>query len=104
MVPSQGMAMATKAMVTKKSARPVPAPDGPPVRARILEAAFAAFAERGVADTSSLEMATPSWASRREIFADFVRKPDLIPDCIRARTLRLMPALDRPDTVDRAAP
>ena len=44
-------------MVTKKSAKPVPAPGGEsPVRARILEAAFSAFMERGFAETFGIEV------------------------------------------------
>src|SRR5437763_12688435 len=103
MVPSQGMAMATKAMVTKKSARPVPAPDGQsPVRARILEAAFAAFAERGFADTSTLEIATRARASKRELYAEFGSKQDMLVACIRQRAERLKLPLDLPEITDRA--
>ena len=94
--------MATKAMVTKKSARPVPAPDGPPVRARILEAAFAAFAERGFADTSTLEIATRARASKRELYAEFGSKQDMLVACIRQRAERLKLPLDLPEITDRA--
>ena len=54
-------------MVTKESAKPPAVPEGPsPVRARILEAAFSAFMERGFAETSTLEIATRARASKRE--------------------------------------
>ena len=49
-------------MVTKKSAKPPAVPEGPsPVRARILEAAFSAFMERGFAESSTLEIATRAY-------------------------------------------
>jgi len=90
-------------MVTKKSARPAPAPDGQnPVRARILEAAFAAFAERGFADTSTLEIATRARASKRELYAEFGSKQDMLVACIRQRAERLKLPLDLPEIIDRA--
>jgi len=90
-------------MVTKKSARPAPAPDGQnPVRARILEAAFAAFAERGFADTSTLEIATRARASKRELYAEFGSKQDMLVACIRQRAEQLKLPVDLPDIADRA--
>ena len=65
-------------MVTKKSAKPPAVPEGPsPVRARILEAAFSAFMERGFAETSTLEIATRARASKRELYAEFGSKQDM---------------------------
>jgi AcrR family transcriptional regulator len=90
-------------MVTKKSAKPVPATDGEsPVRARILEAAFSAFMERGFADTSTLEIATRARASKRELYAEFGSKQDMLVACIRQRAERLKLPVDLPDITDRA--
>src|ERR1044072_8949333 len=90
------------AMVTKKSAKAVPA-DGShtPVRARILEAAFSAFMERGFAETSTLEIATRARASKRELYAEFGSKQDMLLACIKARAERLRLPVDLPDITDR---
>src|SRR5689334_22983295 len=89
-------------MVTKKSARPVPAPaEQRPVRARILEAAFSAFMERGFAETSTLEIATRARASKRELYAEFGSKRDMLLACIRQRAERLKLPVDLPEITDR---
>lgn len=89
-------------MVTKKSAKPVPTPDGEnPVRARILEAAFSAFMERGFAATSTLEIATRARASKRELYAEFASKQDMLLACIRQRAERLRLPVDLPEISDR---
>src|SRR5215475_9660241 len=98
MVPSQG-----SAMVTKKSAKPPAVSEGQsPVRARILEAAFSAFMERGFADTSTLEIATRARASKRELYAEFGSKQDMLVACIRERAQRLKLPVDLPELTDRA--
>jgi AcrR family transcriptional regulator len=90
-------------MVTKKSANPVPAPAAQkPVRTRILEAAFSAFTERGFADTSTLEIATRARASKRELYAEFGSKQDMLVACIRERAQRLKLPVDLPELTDRA--
>lgn len=90
-------------MVTKKSAKAVPADSEPnPVRARILEAAFSAFAEHGFADTSTLEIATRARASKRELYAEFGSKQDMLVACIRQRAERLKLPVDLPEITDRA--
>jgi AcrR family transcriptional regulator len=90
-------------MVTKKSAKPVPAAGGrSPVRVRILEAAFSAFTERGFADTSTLEIATRARASKRELYAEFGSKQDMLVACIRERAERLKLPVDLPELSDRA--
>jgi AcrR family transcriptional regulator len=90
-------------MVTKKSAKPVPAFGGQtPVRARILEAAFSAFTERGFADTSTLEIATRARASKRELYAEFGSKQDMLVACIKERAQRLKLPVDLPELSDRA--
>ena len=90
-------------MVTKKSARTLAAPaDQRPVRARIVEAAFSAFMERGFAETSTLEIATRARASKRELYAEFSGKQDLLLACIRERADRLKLPVDLPQIADRA--
>ena len=90
-------------MVTKRSVRLPAAPQGKnPVRARILEAAFSAFTQRGFADTSTLEIATRARASKRELYAEFDSKQDMLVACIRARAERLKLPVDLPDIGDRA--
>jgi AcrR family transcriptional regulator len=90
-------------MVTKKSAKPPAVPEGPsPVRARILEAAFSAFMERGFAETSTLEIATRARASKRELYAEFGSKQDMLVACIRQRAERLKLPVDLPEITDRA--
>jgi AcrR family transcriptional regulator len=91
-------------MVTKKSAKPPAVPEGPsPVRARILEAAFSAFMERGFAETSTLEIATRARASKRELYAEFGSKQDMLLACIRQRAERLKLPVDLPEITGRDA-
>lgn len=89
-------------MVTKKSAKLPAAPAGAsPARARILEAAFSAFMERGFAETSTLEIATRARASKRELYAEFGSKQDMLLACIAERAERLKLPMDLPDIGDR---
>jgi len=73
-----------------------------PVRARILEAAFAAFLDHGYAATSTLEIATRARVSKRELYALVGNKQAMLVACIseRARRLQLPPALPVPRTRD----
>src|ERR1700741_5647962 len=90
-------------MVTKRSTKPPAEPEEQrPVRARILEAAFSAFTERGFADTSTLEIATRARASKRELYAEFGSKQDMLVACIRERAERLKLPVDLPEPRDRA--
>src|SRR5689334_25371741 len=92
-----------KTMVTKKAAKPRPAAvEETPARQRILEAAFSAFMERGYAETSTLEIATRARASKRELYAEFSGKQDLLLACIRQRAERLKLPVDLPELADRA--
>jgi AcrR family transcriptional regulator len=72
--------------------------DEAPVRQRILEAAFSAFMERGFAETSTLEIATRAKASKRELYAQFGGKQEILAACIadRAKRLRLPSGLPEP--------
>ena len=94
-------------MTAKRALKPAPAGDRTgTVRGRILEAAFAAFTERGFAETSTLEIATRARASKRELYALFGSKQDMLIACIseRARRLRMpenMPELGDRDTLAR---
>src|SRR6266436_9369000 len=78
------------------------ADDEAPVRQRILEAAFSAFMERGFAETSTLEIATRARASKRELYAHFGSKQDMLVACISERAKRLQMPEDLPMPHDRA--
>ncbi len=71
---------------------------------RILDAAFAAFMERGYSDTSTLEIATRARVSKRELYALVGDKQDILVCCIteRATRLRSQPA-DIPKPQSREA-
>lgn len=73
----------------------------PSVRDRILAAAFSAFTERGFADTSTLEIATRARASKRELYALFGSKQDMLIACIGERSRRLEMPADLPELRDR---
>src|SRR5262249_31753237 len=94
LVPSQGRGMAAKEAVKPAAADAEEAP----VRQRILEAAFSAFMERGFAETSTLEIATRAKASKRELYAQFGGKHEILAACIaeRAKRLRLPSGLPEP--------
>jgi AcrR family transcriptional regulator len=77
------------------------ADDEAPIRQRILEAAFSAFMERGFAETSTLEIATRARASKRELYAQFGNKQEMLAACIAARAKRLRMPADWPDLRDR---
>jgi AcrR family transcriptional regulator len=96
------MTMVGKVRVTKKSSTPVsPSAGQTPLRARILEAAFSAFMERGYAGTSTLEIATRAHASKRELYAEFDSKQDMLIACISERATRLKMPSDLPELSDR---
>ena len=60
-----------------------------PVRRRILDAAFAAFMDQGFAATSTLDIATRARASKRELYALFGSKQEMLVACIGERATRL---------------
>ena len=70
--------------------------DGTAVRARILEAAFAAFMKNGFAATSTLEIATRARVSKRELYALVGNKHEMLVACISARARRLQVRADLP--------
>ena len=71
------------------------------VRARILEAAFAAFMKNGYAMTSTLEIATRARVSKRELYALVGNKQKMLIACIRERAKRLNVPADLPVVRDR---
>jgi len=71
------------------------------VRARILDAAFAAFMERGYAASSTLEIATRARVSKRELYALVGNKQEMLVACISARARRLQAPADLPVPHDR---
>ena len=71
------------------------------VRARILEAAFAAFMKRGYAASSTLEIATRGRVSKRELYALVGNKREMLIACITARAKRLQVPADLPVPQDR---
>jgi AcrR family transcriptional regulator len=73
------------------------------VRARILEAAFAAFTKNGYAATSTLEIATRARVSKRELYALVGNKQEMLIACITARARRLQVPADLPVPHDREA-
>jgi AcrR family transcriptional regulator len=71
------------------------------VRARILDAAFAAFMKSGYAATSTLEIATRARVSKRELYALVGNKKEMLVACISARATRLQVPADLPVPQDR---
>jgi AcrR family transcriptional regulator len=89
-------------MAVKKTVKPVPTEAAErSVRGRILEAAFSAFTERGFAETSTLEIATRARSSKRELYALFGSKQDMLIACISERAKRLTMPADLPEPRDR---
>jgi AcrR family transcriptional regulator len=90
-------------MAVKRALKSVPA-DGQigTVRGRILEAAFAAFTQGGFAETSTLEIATRARVSKRELYALFGSKQEMLIACISERAKRLTIPSDLPEPRDRA--
>jgi len=72
------------------------------VRARILDAAFAAFMKSGYAATSTLEIATRARVSKRELYSLVGNKQEMLIACISARATRLQVPADLPVPRDRA--
>ena len=79
-----------------KSKRRPEGGDETAVRARILEAAFAAFKKSGYATTSTLEIATRARVSKRELYALVGNKQEMLIACIRERAERLDVPADLP--------
>ena len=76
--------------------------DDAQVRARILDAAFAAFMKHGYAASSTLEIATRARVSKRELYALVGNKQEMLIACISDRATRLQVPADLPVPHDRA--
>ena len=72
-----------------------------PVRARILDAAFAIFMKSGYAASSTLEIATLARVSKRELYALVGNKQAMLVACISARATRLQVPAEFPAPHDR---
>jgi AcrR family transcriptional regulator len=89
-------------MAAKQTVKPAPADaGGTSARGRILSAAFSAFTERGFAETSTLEIATRARVSKRELYALFGSKQDMLIACIGERAKRFKVPADLPELRDR---
>ncbi|MGC1456895.1 MAG: TetR/AcrR family transcriptional regulator [Steroidobacteraceae bacterium] len=86
--------------ISRSKARPE-GRDETEVRARILDAAFAAFIKTGYAPTSTLEIATRARVSKRELYALVGNKQEMLVACISARATRLQVPVDLPVPQDR---
>jgi AcrR family transcriptional regulator len=71
------------------------------LRARILEAAFAAFMKSGYATASTLEIATRARVSKRELYALVGNKQEMLIACISERAKRFDVPADLPVLRDR---
>lgn len=87
--------------VTSRSKRGHENSEDTAARARILEAAFAAFKENGYAATSTLEIATRARVSKRELYALVGNKQEMLIACISERAKRLNVPADLPVPHDR---
>ncbi len=72
------------------------------VRGRILDAAVAAFMERGYAGTSTLEIATRAKVSKREVYAHFGSKQAMLVACITHGVQLMRLPLELPEARDRS--
>ena len=91
-------------MATRSTPKaPQEADDQVPARRRILDAAFAAFMERGFAETSTLEIATRARVSKRELYALVGSKQEMLAACIAERAKRLQMPAGLPEPHDREA-
>jgi AcrR family transcriptional regulator len=88
-------------MAGKKTVKAKQAEEGGSVRGRILEAAFAAFTKAGFAETSTLEIATRARVSKRELYALFGSKQDILVACLTDRAGRMRLPVDLPELRDR---
>jgi AcrR family transcriptional regulator len=91
-------------VATATEAPPSPADaDASPARARILDAAFAAFSAHGYEKTSMLEIATRARVSKRELYALVGNKQEMLVACITERAGRMRSPVDMPEPRDREA-
>jgi AcrR family transcriptional regulator len=71
---------------------------------RIIAAAFGTFMANGYANTSMLEIATRAKISKRDLYANFNSKSDVLLACIVSRSSRMrLPDLPEPDSSEKLA-
>lgn len=75
--------------------------DDTALRARILDAAFAAFMKNGYAGTSTLEIATRARVSKRELYTQVGNKQQMLIACLSERARRLQAPAGLPVPRDR---
>jgi AcrR family transcriptional regulator len=80
-----------------------PTPACNPIRERIQRAAFEAFTQKGYAATSTLEIAKRAKVSKRDLYANFGSKQEMLAACIRTRAARMRLAPDFPIPNSRQA-
>ena len=85
--------MAAKKTVTAPPRSRAKGSDGS-TRERALSAAFAVFRKRGFAGASTLEIASRAQMSKRDLYALFGSKHDMLTACIRERAGRMRQTLD----------
>ena len=101
MVPD-GTKVKEEDVATASGAPPSPAgAEARSARARIIDAAFAAFSAHGYSQTSMLEIATRARVSKRELYALVGSKQDMLAACIAERAGRMRPPADLPEPRDR---
>jgi AcrR family transcriptional regulator len=83
-------------MKPAKPRAPARGPRGaePASRQRVLNAAFAVFRQHGYAGASTLDIATRARVSKRDVYALFASKHDMLVACIEARAERMRLPLD----------
>jgi AcrR family transcriptional regulator len=87
---------ATMGSSAKPRRLPMKATEEEPARTRMLSAAFAAFTEHGFARASTLEIATRAGVSKRELYALFGNKQQMLITCISERGQRMQLPADWP--------
>jgi AcrR family transcriptional regulator len=89
-------------MATTSGVSPVPPGiEATSPRARIIDAAFAAFSAHGYSQTSMLEIATRAKVSKRELYALVGNKHDMLVACITERAGRIRPPTGIAEPRDR---
>src|SRR5208337_2997299 len=78
-------------------------PADPPIRERILRAAFDAFMQLGYAGASTLDIARRARVSKRDLYAQFGSKQAMLAACIASRAERMRTPLHLPVPRTRAA-
>ena len=73
----------------KKRTRVSGPADSDDVRNRVLATSFELFTENGYAGTSTLEIASRARVSKRDLYAAFPTKQDMLIACIEGRTAKL---------------